>query len=123
MPKAGLRGRPYALSNQNLWVRLKALPLTGLQWALLASAVFHIALLFIRFVNPEAFNRAFEDTPLEVILVNARSDERPLKPQAIAQASLAGGGEAEKGRATTPLPPSAITVAGEAETDAQKQIE
>ena len=107
----------------HLLAKLKALPLTGLQWALVASAAVHIGLLFVRFVDPEAFNRVFEDTPLEVILVNARSDEKPLKPQAIAQASLAGGGEAEKGRATTPLPPSAITVAGEAETDAQKKIE
>ena len=39
----------------------------------------------------------FEDTPLEVILVNARSTERPSKAQAIAQANLAGGGEAAHG--------------------------
>ncbi len=102
---------------------LKALPLTALHWALIASAAVHGVLLTVRFVDPEAFNRVFEDTPLEVVLVNARSDERPLKAQAIAQASLAGGGEAEKGRATSPLPPSAITIAGDAETDATKQVE
>ncbi|WP_374567851.1 energy transducer TonB [Ideonella sp.] len=102
---------------------LKALPLTALHWALIFSAAVHGVLLTVRFVDPEAFNRVFEDTPLEVVLVNARSDEKPLKAQAIAQASLAGGGEAEKGRATSPLPPSAITVAGDAETDATKQVE
>ncbi|HJV68534.1 energy transducer TonB [Ideonella sp.] len=102
---------------------LKALPLTALHWALIASAAFHGVLLTVRFVDPEAFNRVFQDTPLEVVLVNARSDEAPLKPQAIAQASLAGGGEAEKGRATSPLPPSAITVAGEADSDLEKQIQ
>ncbi|MBP7914241.1 MAG: energy transducer TonB [Vitreoscilla sp.] len=102
---------------------LRALPLSGLQWALLISAALHGALLAVRFVDPESFNRVFQDTPLEVILVNARSDEKPLKAQAIAQASLSGGGEAEKGRATTPLPPSAINVAGEAEADAQRQIQ
>jgi periplasmic protein TonB len=80
-------------------------------------------LVLVRAVDPEGFNRVFEDTPLEVILVNARSDEKPTKAQAIAQASLAGGGEAEQGRATSPLPPSAITVAGDAESDASKQIE
>jgi len=101
---------------------LKALPLNALHWALIASAAFHGVLLTVRFVDPEAFNRVFQDTPLEVVLVNARSDEVPLKPQAIAQASLAGGGEAEKGRATSPLPPSAITVAGEADNDLEKQI-
>ncbi|HEV8691299.1 MAG TPA: TonB family protein [Ideonella sp.] len=118
-PAARARGRSHGVA---LWAKVKALPLSGLQWALAASAAVHIGLLFVRFVDPEAFNRVFEDTPLEVILVNARSDEKPLKAQAIAQASLAGGGEAEKGRATTPLPPSAITVVGEAETDATQQM-
>jgi periplasmic protein TonB len=39
----------------------------------------------------------FRDTPLEVILVNARSTSHPTQAQAIAQANLAGGGEAEPG--------------------------
>ncbi len=106
-----------------LLATLRSLPLTALHWALLASAAVHGVLLTVRFVDPEAFNRVFQDTPLEVVLVNARSDEAPLKPQAIAQASLAGGGEAAKGRATSPLPPSAVTVAGEAEEDLSRQIE
>ena len=67
----------------------------------------HAALLTVRFVDPEGFNRVFQDTPLEVILVNSRSGEAPIKAQAIAQANLAGGGDAERGRATSPLPPSA----------------
>jgi protein TonB len=102
---------------------LQNLTLTPLHWALAVSVAFHGALLAVRFAAPEAFNRVFSDTPLEVILVNSRSDEAPLNAQAIAQANLAGGGEAEKGRATTPLPPSAITVTGDAENDAQKQIQ
>ena len=102
---------------------LKALPLTALHWALIASAAVHGGLPTLRLAAPETYNRVFEDTPLEVVLVNARSDERPTKAQAIAQANLAGGGEAEKGRATTPLPPSAITVAGEADNDLDKQIQ
>jgi protein TonB len=106
-----------------LLATLKALPLTALHWALLASAAVHGVLLTVRFVDPEAFNRVFQDTPMEVVLVNARSDEAPLKPQAIAQASLAGGGEAAQGRATSPLPPSAVTVAGEAEEDLSRQIQ
>ena len=63
-----------------------------LELALAASVVFHAGLLTVRFVDPEAFNRVFEDTPLEVILVNARSDSQaPEKAQAIGQTSLAGG--------------------------------
>ena len=84
-----------------------------LQLALGASIAVHAGLLSVRFIDPETFNRVFQDTPLEVILVNARTNEAPTKAQAIAQASLAGGGEAEKGRATSPLPPSELTDTGE----------
>lgn len=82
--------------------------------ALGVSIAVHAVLLTVRFVDPEAFNRVFEDTPLEVILVNSRSNEKPEKATAIAQASLAGGGDAERGRATSPLPPSALTDVGDA---------
>lgn len=85
-----------------------------LQWALGVSIAVHVVLLTVRFVDPESFNRVFEDTPLEVILVNARTEEKPDKAKAIAQASLAGGGDAEKGRATSPLPPSPSTDSGDA---------
>jgi len=94
-----------------------------LQIALGVSIAVHAGLLTVRFVDPEGFNRVFKDTPLEVVLVNARTNEKPDKAQAIAQASLAGGGEAAKGRATSPLPPSALTEMGDAAEDAQKKIE
>ena len=94
-----------------------------LQIALGASVAVHAVLLTVRFVDPEGFNRIFQDTPLEVILVNARTNERPDKAQAIAQSSLAGGGEAAKGRATSPLPPSALTDMGDAADDAQRKID
>ena len=61
------------------------------------SIAIHAALLTVRFVAPEQFNRVFQDTPLEVILVNAQTQERPEKAQAIAQAALAGG-DAARGR-------------------------
>ncbi len=98
--------------------------LSTLQIALGVSLVFHVALLTIRFVNPEGFNRVFQDTPLEVILVNARSDEKPDKAAAIAQASLAGGGEAsDNRRATSPLPPTTLARLGEALEDEEQRIE
>lgn len=96
---------------------------TTLQIALGISVAVHAALLAFRFVDPEGFNRVFEDTPLEVILVNANTNERPDKAQAIAQASLAGGGEALKGRATSPLPPSALTEFGDSAEDIQREAE
>lgn len=97
--------------------------LSPLKAALIVSIGLHGALLTVRFVDPERFNRIFEDTPLEVILVNSRSAEAPLKAQAIAQASLAGGGEAEAGRATSPLPPSTLMEIGDTNEDTKKQIE
>ncbi len=94
-----------------------------LQIALGASFAVHAVLLTVRFVDPETFNRVFEDTPLEVILVNTRTNEKPDKARAIAQTSLAGGGEAARGHATSPLPPSALISMGDAAEDAQKKIE
>ena len=97
--------------------------LSTLQIALGLSVIAHAALLTVRFVDPESFNRVFKDTPLEVILVNARTNERPEKAKAIAQTSLAGGGDLDKGRATSPLPPSTFTTVGDSMEDAQHQIE
>ncbi|MDB5742869.1 MAG: TonB family protein [Polaromonas sp.] len=98
---------------------------TALQIALGVSIAVHAGLLAVRFVDPERFNRVFQDTPLEVILVNGKSAEKPVEAKAIAQASLAGGGEAEQGRATSPLPPSAFVKVGDAEEEdvEQRQIE
>ncbi len=97
--------------------------LTTLHWALLVSAGVHAALLTVRFVDPQAFERALRDTPLEVILVNARSNERPEQAQAIAQANLAGGGEAARGRATSPLPAAATVELGDATEEARQHID
>ncbi|MES2364198.1 MAG: TonB C-terminal domain-containing protein [Pseudomonadota bacterium] len=94
-----------------------------LQLALGASVLVHAVLLTTRFVDPESFNRVFHDTPLEVILVNARANEKPEFAKAIAQTSLSGGGDLDKGRATSPLPPSAFTDLGEAAEDAQRKVE
>ena len=97
--------------------------LSTLQIALLFSVAVHAALLGVRFVDPEGFNRIFQDTPLEVILVNSRSGEAPSVAAAIAQANLQGGGEAERGRATSPLPPSATMELGDSTEDARRQVE
>ncbi|MDE2093164.1 MAG: TonB family protein [Burkholderiales bacterium] len=97
--------------------------LSTLHIALIVSFGVHAALLAVRIVAPEQFNRIFQDTPLEVVLVNSRSGEPPEKAQAIAQASLAGGGEAQHGRATSPLPPSAVVETGESNEEARKRIE
>lgn len=87
------------------------------------SIAIHAALLTVRFVAPEQFNRVFKDTALEVILVNAQSQERPENAQAIAQANLAGGGDVAQGRATSPMPYSALTRIGDDFEERQRQID
>ena len=103
---------------------MKLSALSTFQLALGVSIAVHGVLLTVRFVDPQAFNRVFEDTPLEVILVNARTNEHAPKAQAIAQASLAGGGDAEQGRVTSPLPPAPQAEAGDdAEVQTEAQLE
>jgi periplasmic protein TonB len=92
------------------WLRRRS----ALQWALGISIALHAALLTIRAVDPVGFNRLFENTPLEVILVNTQSDQVPEQAQAIAQASLAGGGSADAGLASSPLPSTATAQIGNA---------
>jgi protein TonB len=85
----------------------------AMRWALGFSISVHVFLGLSRFVDPEQFNRLLKDTPLEIILVNARSQEPALKADVLAQAALAGGGDADAGRATSPLPPSEQTEFGD----------
>ncbi len=75
--------------------------------ALMVSAIVHVVLIFglapVLPVNP----RLFQDPnqPIEVALVNARSQDRPLTPEVLAQANLDGGGTVEEDRqAKSPLP-------------------
>jgi protein TonB len=97
--------------------------LSALQLALGASVAVHALLLAVRFIDPEGFNRVFQDTPLEVILVNAKSATPPDQATVIAQAALQGGGETENGRATTPLPPSVVTDLGETMEETQRKMD
>jgi protein TonB len=77
----------------------------------------------VRVVAPEALERVLQDTPLEVVLVNSASSGKPPKAQVIAQRNLAGGGEAEAGHATSPLPPSPNAQVGDSADDSRRQIE
>lgn len=98
--------------------------LSTLQLALGLSLVVHALVLSVRFVDPLAMQRLFKDTPLDVILVNARSQERPEQARAIAQANLAGGGDAAARRSTSPLPYAMQEEQGDAaETLARKRAQ
>lgn len=103
---------------------MKLRNLSTLQLALGVSIAVHAVLLTVRFVDPQAIERAFRDTPLEVILINARGSTAPDQALAIAQARMAGGGEADGGRATSPLPSSQLSDSGDTlEEEAQKRVQ
>ena len=68
------------------------------------SLLAHGLLLGVHFSAPEAFRLRPADPGLEVILVNAKHDTKPVQAQALAQANLDGGGNAEDGRTKSPIP-------------------
>lgn len=75
-----------------------------LMTAFAVSLGVHATVLAVRFVDPEFLRVRSTDPPLEIILVNARSEVRPPSPEALAQANLDGGGANDTGRRTSPLP-------------------
>jgi len=91
--------------------------------AIAVSVVVHAALLTVRFVAPEAFKFQPTDPGLEVILVNAKHDRAPLKADALAQANLDGGGNADAGRAKSPLPDLRQSADGESTKASRRKIE
>jgi len=96
----------------------KLLPL-----ALGISLTVHAAALAVRLSPPEAIDRLVRDAGLEVILVNTNSDEKaPVKPKAIAQTHLAGGGETTNDRSTSPLLNSPSTRSGQADDQVQQKL-
>lgn len=74
--------------------------------AVAISLALHALVLAIRFVDPELLRARSPVETLDVILVNARSDSKPVTPEALAQVNLDGGGTHDAGRRTSPLPNS-----------------
>ena len=68
-----------------------------LTWCVGASLLLHAVLLSIHFKFPEAMKFS-SSQPLEVILVNAKTKEKPAKARSLAQANLDGGGNTDQDR-------------------------
>ena len=69
---------------------------------LLISTALHASVLLIADTPIDNRARDLENQGLEVVLVNAKSEEIPTQAQAVAQVNLAGGGEASQGIASSP---------------------
>ena len=94
-----------------------------LSTAIAISVMLHGIVLLLHFVAPRTVETPAADPGLEVILVNAKHDKKPIKAQALAQADLDGGGANDEGRSKSPLPDMRKTENGENITLAKKKIE
>jgi protein TonB len=74
--------------------------------AMAISLAAHALLMTLHFSFPDA-SKAMREKALDIVLVNAKSATKPTNPQALAQASLDGGGNTDENRRIkTPLPPT-----------------
>lgn len=87
------------------------------------SLVVHAGLLAVRFVAPEVFSIKPTDPGMEVILVNAKHANKPLKADALAQANLDGGGTEDAGRSKSPLPDMKHMENGDSVKATQRRID
>src|ERR1044071_2443481 len=97
---------------------------TALGRALGVSLALHAVALAVHFKFPEAIRWKAENQPLEVVLVNASTRERPAKADVLAQANLDRGGNVdEPRRAKTPLPVTHSRTEGKDLADAQRRVQ
>jgi len=71
--------------------------------ALAASVLVHMGLLAVHFAPPRAMDRIFEPPALELVLLNAPGQSKPVKSTLLAQTSMEGGGSARDGYAKNAL--------------------
>ena len=84
-----------------------------LGWGLLASILLHVLVMAMHFKAPEPILFKANDPQIEIILLNAGTQSKPLKPEVLAQLSMEGGGDRDKGRAKSPLAAEARNQDGE----------
>jgi periplasmic protein TonB len=88
------------------------------------SLALHAVALAVHFKVPEAIRLKFESQPLEVVLVNARTAEKPAKAETLAQANLDRGGNVDENRrAKTPLPVTESRKPGKDLAEAQRRVQ
>ncbi len=109
--KAMLRALPVRPSGRRLWI------------ALGVSLLVHAVMLSLHFKFPDA-SQAFREKAMDIILVNAKSKNKPRDAQALAQSSLDGGGNVDENRRIkSPLPPTQRQTEGEAIQHMQRRVQ
>ena len=86
------------------------------------SLALHAALLSMHFKFPDSSRSKQQNASLDVVLVNSKTKERPVKADALAQANLSRGGTVEENRrAKTPLPVTEPRQPGKDLAEAQRR--
>jgi protein TonB len=94
-----------------------------LAMALGTSIVLHAVLLAVHFKFPAALRWQASEPRMEVVLVNAKTRERPAKAEVLAQANLDRGGNVdERRRARSPLPVTQPKQPGRDLAEAQRRV-
>ncbi|HEX4928103.1 MAG TPA: TonB family protein [Burkholderiales bacterium] len=92
--------------------------------ALGISVLVHAAALAVHFKVPERLMRQPSEQRLEVVLVNAKTRQRPARADVLAQANLDRGGNVEERRhARTPLPVTEARRPGKDLASAQRRVQ
>jgi protein TonB len=87
------------------------------------SLLLHAVLLSVHFKFPDALRWKSSAQPLEVVLVNAKTREKPARADVLAQANLDRGGNTDEARrAATPLPVTAPRKPGKDLAEAQRRV-
>lgn len=96
--------RPLKIQYSPLLHAQRAQP-NYLVYFLVISVLLHALLLLVHFSDPTRKAKDSGSSALQVVLVNSKSAQRPVKADALAQANLDGGGNTDaKAVATTPFP-------------------
>lgn len=91
--------------------------------ALGLSIALHAVAMAVHFKFPDTLQWKPASQPLEVVLVNAKTREKPVKAEVLAQANLDRGGNVdEPRRAKTPLPVTDPRAPGRDLAQAQKRV-
>jgi protein TonB len=111
-----------SIRRPDFWVGLDRQS-RALYGAIAVSVVLHALVLAVHFRYPDAFRWNSANQPLEVVLVNAKTQEKPVHADVLAQANLDRGGNTDQHRhAKTPLPATRPRDPGKDLARAQRRV-
>lgn len=107
------------LKKLSAWIAANTL----MALALAGSLGAHALILTINFIMPQFTAVKAQDPGLEIVLMNAKSERAPTQAEVLAQVNFEGGGDKDRGRATSPLPNTGMIVEGDALAETRRRQE